>query len=289
MFQINKAIFPVAGLGTRLLPATKSGPKEMMTLIDKPLLQYAVEEAMEAGITEMIFVTGQWKHIVTSYFEKCYALEKELTIRQNWKLLQAIQNIKPSHVQYHYVDQPAANGLGQAVLCAEKLIKDSPFALILVDDLILNKPPVIQQMIQVFQKKKCSIIAIEKIARKDTAAYGIINVTSQHGRFVTFNTVIEKPKPEHAPSTFGIVGRYIFTQDIFSHLHELKTKKHEEKQLTDGIQKLLAKKPVLGYQYIGQRFDCGTKIGYLKAMVTCALQHPQIKKPFHSYLKNLKI
>lgn len=286
--KITKAIFPVAGLGTRFLPATKSGPKEMLPIVDKPLLQYAVEEAIASGIKEMIFVTGQWEHIVKHHFERCHAIEYELAIRNDLDLLAAIQNIKPSHIQYHYVHQPIANGLGQAVLCAKKIVRHSPFVVMLVDDLIYGKTPVLQQMLKIFQKNECSIIAVEEIPKEEISSYGILNVKSKKGRLIEFDDVIEKPKIEDAPSTLGIVGRYIFTNNIFNYLHRLKPGKNGEIQLTDGIQQLLQKERVLAYQYAGKRFDCGSKIGYLKATVEFAMQHPQIGKQFNLYLKNLK-
>lgn len=287
MTKVTKAIFPVAGLGTRFLPITKTGPKEMLPIVDKPLLQYAVEEAMAADITEMIFVTGQWENIVRKHFEKSYTIETQLAIRQDIETLNSIRKIKPSHVHYHYVSQPKANGLGQAVLCAEKLIQNSPFAVMLVDDLLSAQTPVIKQMIELFKKKKCSIIAVEEISKEDSSFYGVIDIKTRKGKLIEFNQIIEKPQPDEAPSNLGVVGRYIFTHDIFNHLRQIKPGKNREIQLTDGIQRLREKKQMLAYQYMGKRFDCGSKLGFLKATVEFGLKHQEVGKKFDLYLKDL--
>jgi UTP--glucose-1-phosphate uridylyltransferase len=285
MLKVTKAVFPVAGLGTRFLPATKASPKEMLPVVDKPLIQYAVEEAMAAGITEMIFVTGRSKRAIEDHFDKSYEVEAELAARGKEKLLDLVRSIKPSHVDCFYVRQPEALGLGHAVLCAEKLVGDHPFAVILADDLLDGKPPVLSQMVQVFDHYHSSVIGVEEIPREDSRSYGVIDGKEWEENIIKLSGIVEKPSPETAPSNLGVVGRYILKPRIFEHLRSVKPGAGGEIQLTDAIQSLLADEQVLAFRYAGTRFDCGSKLGYLKATVEFALRHPEVKNEFAAYLQ----
>lgn len=285
MLQVNKAVFPVAGLGTRFLPATKASPKEMLPIVDKPLIQYAVEEAMAAGITEMIFVTGRSKRAIEDHFDKSYEIEAELEARGKAKLLELVRSIKPSHVDCFYVRQPEALGLGHAVLCAEKLVGDNPFAVILADDLLYGTPPVMQQMVEVFDHYHSSVIGVEEIPPSDSASYGVVDGKEWEENIIKLSGLVEKPAPEVAPSNLGVVGRYVLKPRIFDHIRALKPGAGGELQLTDAIQSLLADEQVLAYRYHGTRFDCGSKLGYLKATVEFALRHPEVKDQFAEYLR----
>jgi UTP--glucose-1-phosphate uridylyltransferase len=285
MLQVKKAIFPVAGLGTRFLPATKASPKEMLSVVDKPLIQYAVEEAIMAGITEMIFVTGRSKRAIEDHFDKSYEIEAELMARGKQALLDVVRSIKPSHIECFYVRQPEALGLGHAVRCAAKLVADQPFAVILADDLLDGRPPVLKQMIDVFNHYHNSVIAVEEIPRTDTRSYGVVAAKPWDNQVLKLTGIVEKPAPENAPSNLGVVGRYIFMPRIFEHLNRLKPGAGGEFQLTDAIQSLLAEEQMLAYRYDGKRFDCGSKLGYLKATVEFALRHPEVAAPFETYLR----
>jgi UTP--glucose-1-phosphate uridylyltransferase len=284
--NVFKAVFPVAGLGTRFLPATKAMPKEMLTVVDKPLIQYAVEEAIAAGITELIFVTGRSKRAIEDHFDKAYELENELEQKNKKDLLQIVQNIKPSHVDCVYVRQAEALGLGHAILRAEKLVGDDPFAVILADDLLTGEKPVMDQMIQLFNHYRCSIIGVEEIAKEQSRSYGVIEGKKWDDNIYKLTNIIEKPTPENAPSNMGVVGRYVLTANIFSHIKNLSPGAGGEYQLTDAIQSLIQKEQVLGYEYEGIRYDCGSKLGYLKATVEFALNHPEVAKEFAEFLKN---
>jgi UTP--glucose-1-phosphate uridylyltransferase len=285
MLKVTKAVFPVAGLGTRFLPATKASPKEMLPVVDKPLIQYAVEEAMAAGITEMIFVTGRSKRAIEDHFDKSYEVEAELAARGKEKLLDLVRSIKPSHVDCFYVRQPEALGLGHAVLCAEKLVGDHPFAVILADDLLDGDPPVLSQMVNVFDHYHSSVIGVEEIPREESRSYGVIDGKEWEENIIKLSGIVEKPSPETAPSNLGVVGRYILKPRIFEHLRAIKPGAGGEIQLTDAIQSLLADEQVLAYRYNGTRFDCGSKLGYLKATVEFALRHPEVKNEFAAYLQ----
>jgi UTP--glucose-1-phosphate uridylyltransferase len=285
MLNVHKAVFPVAGLGTRFLPATKASPKEMLPIVDKPLIQYAVEEAMAAGITEMIFVTGRSKRAIEDHFDKSYEIEAELMARGKQQLLDLVRGIKPSHVDCFYVRQPEPLGLGHAVLCAEKLVGDEPFAVMLADDLLDGNPPVLAQMVQVFNHYHCSVIGVEEIRPEETRSYGVIEGRAWDDRVFKIQGVVEKPAPARAPSNLGVVGRYVLMPGIFEHLRRQKPGAGGEIQLTDAIHSLLADEQVLAYRYNGQRFDCGSKLGYLKATVEFALRHPEVKKSFEAYLR----
>ena len=285
MLKVTKAVFPVAGLGTRFLPATKASPKEMLPVVDKPLIQYAVEEAMAAGITEMIFVTGRSKRAIEDHFDKSYEIEHELEARGKDKLLELVRSIKPSHVDCFYVRQPEALGLGHAVMCAEKLVGDNPFAVILADDLLYGTPPVMTQMIEVFDHYHSSVIGVEEIPAAETKSYGIIDGKAWEEAIIKMSRIVEKPEPSVAPSNLGVVGRYVLKPRIFKHLRSIKPGAGGELQLTDAIQSLLADEQVLAYKYRGTRFDCGSKLGYLKATVEFALRHPEVRADFRAYLE----
>jgi UTP--glucose-1-phosphate uridylyltransferase len=285
MKKIFKAVFPVAGLGTRFLPATKAMPKEMLTVVDKPLIQYAVEEAIASGITELIFVTGRSKRAIEDHFDKAYELEIELENKKKKDLLEIVRSIKPSHVDCVYVRQSEALGLGNAVLCAEKLVGNDPFAIILADDLLTGPTPALQQMIDVYSHYHSSVIGVEKITKDQSRSYGVISGKKLEKNLLKLDDIVEKPSPEDAPSNLGVVGRYILTPQIFSHIRNLKPGSGGEYQLTDAIQTLLQKEQVLAYQYDGIRYDCGSKLGYLKATVEFALRHPEVSAEFKAYLK----
>ncbi|HTH58852.1 MAG TPA: UTP--glucose-1-phosphate uridylyltransferase GalU [Paraburkholderia sp.] len=285
MLKVTKAVFPVAGLGTRFLPATKASPKEMLPIVDKPLIQYAVEEAIAAGITEMIFVTGRSKRAIEDHFDKSYEIEAELEARNKDKLLDLVRGIKPSHVDCFYVRQPEALGLGHAVLCAEKLVGDGPFAVILADDLLYSPNPVMKQLVDVFNHYHSSVVGVETIAREHSASYGVIDGREWEEDVFKLSGLVEKPKPDVAPSNLGVVGRYVLMPTVFEHIRRLKPGAGGELQLTDALQSLLGEEQVLAYRYDGTRFDCGSKLGYLKATVEFALRHPEVKAEFEEYLQ----
>ncbi|CAD6563094.1 UTP--glucose-1-phosphate uridylyltransferase GalU [Paraburkholderia sabiae] len=284
MLKVTKAVFPVAGLGTRFLPATKASPKEMLPVVDKPLIQYAVEEAIAAGIADMIFVTGRSKRAIEDHFDKSYEIEAELEARGKAKLLELVRSIKPSHVDCFYVRQPEALGSGHAILCAEKLVGDNPFAVILADDLLHGAPPVMKQMVDVFDHYHSSVIGVEEIAPEDSRSYGVIDGKLWEDSIIKMSDIVEKPHPDVAPSNLGVVGRYVLKPRIFEHLRTLKPGESGELQLTDAIQALLADEQVLAHKYRGTRFDCGSKLGYLKATVEFALSHPEVAADFRAYL-----
>lgn len=286
--KITKAVFPVAGLGTRFLPVTKASPKEMLPVVDKPLIQYAVEEAMAAGITEMIFITGRNKRAIEDHFDKAYELEAELAARDKQAMLDVLRSIKPDSVQCFYVRQAEALGLGHAVLCAERLVQDEPFAVILADDLLDGNPPVMKQMVDLHAHYGSSIIGVETIAPEQSRSYGVVAGTAFGDRLLKLNGIVEKPAPENAPSNLGVVGRYVLTSSIFKHLHNIQPGAGGELQLTDGIAALLKQESVLSYQFEGTRYDCGSKQGYLQATVNFALRHPEVKDEFRAFLKNMQ-
>ncbi len=282
--NITKAVFPVAGLGTRFLPATKAIPKEMLPVVDIPLIQLAVEEALAAGITTMIFVTGRSKRAIEDHFDKSYELEMELEAHNKASLLEQVRKIKPPHMDCFYVRQPEARGLGHAVLCAEKLIGGEPFAVLLADDLLDGAPPVLQQMVEVFKHYRNSVLGVETISPEEAPFYGVIAGKEWNEGIISLTQIVEKPTPEEAPSNLGVVGRYIFQPRIFDHLRHLKPSIGGEIQLTDAIQSLMREEQVLACRYQGTRFDCGSKLGYLKATVEFALRHPDVKDAFEAYL-----
>ena len=286
MLKVTKAVFPVAGLGTRFLPATKASPKEMLPVVDKPLIQYAVEEAIEAGITEMIFVTGRSKRAIEDHFDKSYEIEAELEARGKEELLALVRNIKPANVDCFYIRQATALGLGHAVLCAEKLVGDSPFAVMLADDLLHSTEPVMKQLVNVFNHYHSSVVGVETIAREKSRSCGVVEGREWEEDVIKLSGIVEKPSPENAPSNLGVVGRYVLMPTIFDHIRALQPDAGGELQLTDALQSLLMEEQVLAYRYFGTRFDCGSKLGYLKATVEFALRHPEVKADFEAYLQN---
>lgn len=287
--KITKAVFPVAGLGTRFLPATKASPKEMLSIVDKPLIQYAVEEAIAAGITEMIFVTGRNKRAIEDHFDKAYELEAELEANNKQALLDVLRKIKPDNVECFYVRQSQALGLGHAVLCAERMVNDQPFAVILADDLLDGRVPVMRQMTELYARHGHSVIGVETIAREKSRSYGVIAGAPHGDSLLKLHGIVEKPAPENAPSTLGVVGRYVLTPAIFRHLRNLRPGAGGELQLTDGIASLLADETVLAHQFDGTRYDCGSKIGYLQATVRLALRHAEVRDEFRAFLSGLRI
>ena len=288
MNQINKAVFPVAGMGTRFLPATKASPKEMMPIVDKPLIQYAVEEAVAAGVTEKIFVTGRGKRAIEDHFDKAFELEHELSQRGSKELLKIVQGIIPKNVNCTYVRQPQALGLGHAVLCARRVVGEEAFAIILADDLIDGTPPALKQMAQVFARRGRSVVAVQNVSRTETKRYGIVRVESRSKSPHRISGIVEKPEPSAAPSTLGVVGRYILTPRVFHHLEHAKPGAGGEIQLTDAIAGLLAEEDVFAHEFDGVRYDCGSKIGYLQANLQMALKHPEVGGEFRTYLRDLK-
>ena len=286
MKKVTKAVFPVAGLGTRFLPATKASPKEMMPIVDKPLIQYAVEEAVAAGITDMIFVTGRTKRVIEDHFDKAYELESELALKNKTIMLDFVRNMLPKDINCIYIRQPEALGLGHAVLCAQPVVGDEPFAVLLADDLLDGEPPVMKQMTDVYDYYRCSVIGVLDVPRSETGSYGIVRSSSVAERLERIESIVEKPKPEEAPSTLGVVGRYILTPRIFHHLQNVKQGSGGEIQLTDGIASLLMEEQVLAHRYVGRRFDCGSKLGYLQATVDFGRRHPEVGAAFTNYLKN---
>ncbi len=288
---IRKAVFPVAGMGTRFLPATKASPKEMMPVVDKPLIQYAVEEALAAGITEMIFITGRSKRAIEDHFDKAYELEVQLESRGKHALLEMVRSVVPSHVNCIYIRQAEALGLGHAVLCAKSVVGDEAFAVLLADDLmsvLSGTPSVTAQMLEVYRQEHASVLAVQNVPRSDTKQYGIVSSAVWNADYERIVGIVEKPQPEAAPSTLAVVGRYVLTPQIFEKLERISTGAGGEIQLTDGIANLLADQPVFAYPFNGIRYDCGSKIGYLKATVELALQHPEVGIDFKAYLQQHK-
>lgn len=287
MSVIRKAVFPVAGLGTRFLPATKASPKEMLPVVDKPLIQYAVEEAVAAGITEMIFITGRGKRAIEDHFDRAFEVEAELTARGKREMLKAVREIVPPHVKCIYVRQPLALGLGHAVLCALPVVGDQPFAVILADDLIYGEPPVMKQMVEAFARERCSLLGVQRVARAETGQYGIVATGARRGRLHQVQSIVEKPHPAKAPSTLAVVGRYVLTPRIFHHLQKVRAGAGGEIQLTDAIAALLKDEDVMAYPFDGVRYDCGSKLGYLKANVAFGMRHPETGREFSAHLKSL--
>lgn len=285
--KITKAVFPVAGLGSRFLPATKATAKEMLPVVDKPLIQYAVEEAVAAGITDMVFITGRNKRAIEDHFDKAYELEASLEASGKLKLLSYVQEVVPKHVNCIYIRQAEPLGLGHAVLCAKPVIQDEPFAVILADDLIDDDVPIVKQMVDVFAKYQCSILGVQDVPRANTRQYGIVSTTNIEPNIEKVHGIVEKPKPEDAPSTLAVVGRYILTSRIFHHLENIKPGAGGEIQLTDGIAALLKEEQLLAYRFHGIRYDCGSKLGYLQAQVAFGLKHEELRADFAEYLKTV--
>ncbi len=285
--KITKAVFPVAGMGSRFLPATKATAKEMLPVVDKPLIQYAVEEAVAAGITDMVFITGRHKRAIEDHFDKAYELEATLEASGKLKLLSVVQEVVPKNVNCIYIRQAEPLGLGHAVLCAKPVVQDEPFAVILADDLIDGEMPIVKQMVGVFEKHQCSILGVQDVPREHTKQYGIVSSTNLEPNVETVRGIVEKPKPEVAPSTLAVVGRYVLTPRIFHHLENVQPGAGGEIQLTDGIAALMQEEQLLAYRFNGTRYDCGSKLGYLQAQVAFGLKHEELRDGFAAYLKTV--
>ena len=290
MTVVKKAVFPVAGFGSRFLPATKAQPKEMLPIVDKPLIQYAVEEAVAAGITEMIFITGRNKRAIEDHFDTAYELESELEAAEKHALLDLVRGVIPKNITCIYIRQSAPLGLGHAVLCAKPVIGNEPFAVVLADDFMDTEPaqkPVLAQMIDVYSFEKCSVLAVQEVSRALTQQYGIVSASSYRPGLEQVLGIVEKPVPNLAPSTLAVVGRYILSGKIFDHLESLGVGSGGEIQLTDGIASLMASERVLAYRYAGQRYDCGSKLGYLKAMTAIGLKHPETAAGLREFINQI--
>lgn len=286
--RVRKAVFPVAGMGTRFLPATKASPKEMLPIVDKPLIQYAVEEAVEAGADTLVFVTSRTKRSIEDHFDRAYELETELELKHKEKELALVQSIVPEHVNCIYIRQAEARGLGHAVLCAESIVGDEPFYVILADDLIHSEPhSSLQQMRAVYEQHGHSVVGVERVARENTNRYGIITPEPAGDRLYKIKHIVEKPKPADAPSTLGVVGRYLLTPRIFSLLQKTGAGTGGEIQLTDAIQAMLGHETVYACEYQGVRYDCGDKLGYLQATVEYGLKHTELGDAFRDYLQRI--
>ena len=284
--KLRKAVFPVAGFGSRFLPVTKASPKEMLPIVDKPLIQYAVEEAAAAGITDMVFVTGRNKRAIEDHFDKAYELETELERKGKDVLLEKVRSVLPEGVRCIYIRQPEPLGLGHAVLCAQAVIGDDPFAVLLADDLIDANPPAMARMAQVFEREGSSLLGVEEVPRDQTQSYGIVTIDRMNGDLARIHSIVEKPRPAEAPSNLAVVGRYVLTPRIFELLAGLTPGAGGEIQLTDAISGLLVHERVLAVRLPGKRFDCGSKLGYLEATVAYGLRHPEIGEDFARYLKS---
>lgn len=290
MAMIRKAVFPVAGLGTRFLPVTKASPKEMLPVVDKPLIQYAAEEAEAAGIDQLVFVTGRAKRSIEDHFDKAYELEIELKNAGKDKLLEIVQNILPSHVSCVYLRQAEALGLGHAVLCAKSVVGDEPFAVILADDLIRGEGKgAVAQMSELYDRHGCSILCVEEVPADETHKYGIVQTEPGPDGTQRVVSIVEKPRPEDAPSNLAVVGRYLLSPRIFDKLETIETGAGGEIQLTDAIAALLEYETVLAYRFKGKRYDCGSKLGYLEATVEYGLTHPELGAEFAEYLRGLEL
>jgi UTP--glucose-1-phosphate uridylyltransferase len=287
--HIKKAIFPVAGLGTRFLPATKAQPKEMLPVVDKPLIQYAVEEAYAAGVREMIFVTGRHKRPIEDHFDMTFELEVALEQAGKADLLHVVRSVKPDDMECIYVRQAQALGLGHAVLCGQRLVGNDPFAVLLADDLMVGEPPVLAQMVEQYQEWRVSILAVQEVPAEQTQRYGIVAGTPVSERLINVERIVEKPKAADSPSRLGVAGRYILTPGVFHEIANQKRGVGGEIQLTDGIAGLLRREKVFAYRYEGRRYDCGSKEGFLEANVELALEHPQIGPGFRDFLKSLAL
>ncbi len=289
MKPVRKAVFPVGGMGTRFLPATMAIPKEMLPVVDKPLIQYAVEEAYAAGIREMIFVTGRHKRAIEDHFDTAFELESALEASQKHDLLAMVHAIKPDDMTCVYVRQPRPLGLGHAVLCAEPLVGDEPFAVLLADDLMLGQPPVMAQMVDAYAKVESSILAVQDVPSHETKRYGIVDSQGVSGDLVVIKGLVEKPAPEVAPSTLAVAGRYVLNPSVFAHIRQQSAGAGGELQLTDGIAGLMRDESVYAYRYNGARYDCGTQAGFLEATVHLALNRVDLQADFKQYLRGLDL
>ncbi len=289
---LTKAVFPVAGLGTRFLPATKAQPKEMLPIVDKPLIQYAVEEAYQAGIRHMIFVTGRSKRAIEDHFDTAYELENELEMAGKSSLLALIREVQPADMLCSYIRQPRALGLGHAVLCAEKLVGHEPFAVLLADDLMIgpeNGPGILSQMAQVFLDTQQSVLAVQEVPSEHVHRYGIVSGALLNSDQTQVQRIVEKPRAEQTDSRLAVAGRYILSPQVFDMIKRAGKGALGEIQLTDGISELLKHEGVIAYNYKGKRFDCGSKLGFLQATVELAMKHPEVAHEFKSYLSQLRL
>ena len=284
MPRLKKAVFPVAGFGSRFLPVTKASPKEMMPVVDKPLIQYAVEEAAAAGVTDMIFVTGRHKRAIEDHFDKAYELETELERKGKEALLAQVRSVLPEGVRCIYIRQPEPLGLGHAVLCAQPVVGNDPFAVLLADDLMDSEPPALARMAQIYEREECSLLGVEEVPRDQTESYGIVTIERMQGDTGRMRAIVEKPKPAQAPSTLGVIGRYVLTPRIFELLAAVTPGAGGEIQLTDAISAMLEHERVLAVRLPGKRFDCGSKLGYLQATVELGVRHPEVGEAFARYL-----
>jgi len=290
--HIDKAVFPVAGLGTRFLPATKAQPKEMLPVVDKPLIQYAVEEAYEAGIRHMIFVTGRNKRAIEDHFDTAYELETELENAGKKALLDLVQSLAPDDMECSYVRQPRSLGLGHAVLCAAHIVGDEAFAVLLADDLMKGEdggPGVLAQMVETFKEVQTSVLAVQEVPLEHVKRYGIVAGDAAGQGLVKVQQMVEKPAPEQAPSRLGVAGRYVLTPAVFDKIRNQPRGSGGEIQLTDGIAQLIATEGVHAFRYEGKRYDCGSKEGFLEATVEFALMHPEVGPAFRNYLQGIAV
>jgi UTP--glucose-1-phosphate uridylyltransferase len=283
--KLRKAVFPVAGLGSRFLPVTKASPKEMLPIVDKPLIQYAVEEAAAAGITEMIFVTGRNKRAIEDHFDKAYELETELERKGKNVLLDMVRSVLPEGVRCIYIRQAEPLGLGHAVLCAQPVVGYEPFAVVLADDLMDSQPPAMARMAEVFAREGSSLLGVEEVPRDQTQSYGIVTIDKMQGDLARIHSIVEKPKPADAPSNLAVIGRYVLTPRIFDLLNDVTPGAGGEIQLTDAVSRLLAHERVLAVRLPGRRFDCGSKLGYLQATVEFGSRHSEVGEEFRRFLK----
>ncbi len=285
---IRKAVFPAAGLGTRFLPATKAQPKEMLPLVDKPVIQYVIEEAVESGITDIIIVTGRGKNAIEDHFDVSFELERVLAERGQTEQLRLVRDISDM-IRISYVRQKEALGLGHAVLVARSLVGDEPFAVLLGDDIIDAPVPCMKQMIEVYNRRRCSLVAVEEVDPGRTKDYGVIAGKPAGRSLYRITDLVEKPAPEEAPSNLAIIGRYILTPEVFDHLERVQPDRKGERQLTDGLRSLLKTQPIYGYRFSGKRYDTGSKLGFLKATVEFALKREDLGEPFLTYLRSLNL
>jgi len=286
--KLRKAVFPVAGFGSRFLPVTKASPKEMLPIVDKPLIQYAVEEAAACGITEMIFVTGRNKRAIEDHFDKAYELETELERKNKDVLLDMVRSVLPEGVRCIYIRQAEPLGLGHAVLCAASVVGNEPFAVLLADDLIDATPPAMCRMAEIFEKEGSSLLGVEEVPKDQTQSYGIVTIDKMQGDTARMHSIVEKPRPAEAPSNLAVIGRYVLTPRVFEMLGEVVPGAGGEIQLTDGISALLKHERVYAVRLPGKRYDCGSKIGYLQATLEYGLRHAETGEEFSRYLKSRK-
>ena len=289
MKKIKKVVFPVAGLGTRFLPTTKASPKEMLPIVDKPLIQYAAEEAVASGIKELIFIIGRTKNVIMDHFDSAPELENELIAKNKKNLLKLVQKIVPKNIDCFFVRQNKPSGLGHAIHCAKNIVNNEPFAVILADDLIMSQKPCLKQLMDIHYEKESTVLALEKIKKSESNKYGIVEYHSKNKDLYRIKSIVEKPSPNTAKSNLAVVGRYVFTPEIFTKIEKVKPGNGKEIQITDAIADLMKNQSIHGHIFEGKRFDCGSKLGYLQATIEYALEHDELSRKFRNYLKKLKI